>query len=101
MAVSPAELPRFNLPWRASVWVRGGGELTLGGVAPDGQQRIEVVKEVRRRRRAEGDDPVLVEVGDRARLAALLEIVGRGVGVKVDGEQPTADQVGLHRLAQA
>jgi hypothetical protein len=29
--VSADELPRFNTPWRASVWCRGGGTITLGG----------------------------------------------------------------------
>ena len=56
---------------------------------------------MRRGRRAEGDEAMLVEIGDGSRLAALLEIVGRGVGVKMHGEQAPADQVGLHRLAQA
>ncbi|MCX5659660.1 MAG: hypothetical protein NTW19_08060 [Planctomycetota bacterium] len=31
MPIPAGELPRFNLPWRASVWVRGGGSLSLGG----------------------------------------------------------------------
>ncbi|MCE9591198.1 MAG: hypothetical protein K8S99_11815 [Planctomycetes bacterium] len=55
MPVSPAEMARFNLPWRATVWVRGGGSLTLIGLnekekhatatAPAGNQwqKIEVV----------------------------------------------------------
>lgn len=53
MPVSEADMPRFNLPWRASVWVRGGGSLSFLGVknknnavtAPAGDQwqKIEVV----------------------------------------------------------
>ena len=38
-------------------------------LAPDRQQRIEVVEEMRRGRGAESDQPVLVEILDRARLA--------------------------------
>ena len=30
--ISEEELPRFNTPWRASVWCRGGGTISLGGV---------------------------------------------------------------------
>lgn len=30
--VSEQELPNFNQPWRASVWVRGGGSIKLGSV---------------------------------------------------------------------
>ena len=37
---------------------------------------------MRRRRRAEGDEVVVVEILDLARLRTLLEIVGRGVGVE-------------------
>lgn len=29
--LSADEVPRFNTPWRASVWCRGGGSITLGG----------------------------------------------------------------------
>lgn len=51
MVIAPADLPKFNLPWRASVWVRGGGTLTLGGISqkagPDtpanAWQKLEVV----------------------------------------------------------
>ena len=48
MPVAAADLPRFNLPWRASVWVRGGGTLNLGGVtaaadaAAKGWQQLSV-----------------------------------------------------------
>jgi hypothetical protein len=69
-------------------------------VAPDRQQRIQIIEEMRRRRRAECDQTVIVEILERARLAALLQIFGRGVGVEMHGEQPAADEVGLHRLAQ-
>ncbi len=30
MTVATSEVARFNLPWRASVWVRGGGRISLG-----------------------------------------------------------------------
>ena len=43
---------------------------------------------------------MVVEIGDRSRLAALFKIVGRGVGVEMHGEQTPANQVWLHRLAQ-
>ena len=75
------------------------GRAGILGIAPDRQQRIEVVEEMRRGRRAERDQAMMVEIVDGSRLAALLEIIGRGVGVEMHGEQAPADQVGLHRLA--
>ncbi len=71
------------------------------GVAPEGQKRIEIVEKVGRGRRAESDQMMAVEVLDVARLRAPLEVVGRSVGVEMHGEQPPADDVGLHWLAQA
>ena len=54
-----------------------------------------------RHRHAEGDDAVLVEVGEGLGPAELLEIGRRGVEVHVHREQLPLDQVGLGRLAQA
>ena len=70
-------------------------------VAPEAQERVEIVKEMGGRRRAESDQMVLIEILDLARLRMLSQIVGRRVGVEVHGEQPAPDQVRLARLAQA
>ena len=54
-----------------------------------------------RRRRAESDQMVLVEVLDFAGLRVLSQIVRRGVGVEMHGEQAASNQVRLARLAQS
>ena len=54
-----------------------------------------------RRRRAERDETMVVEILDLARLRVLSQIVGRRVGVEVHGEQPAPNEVRLTRLAQA
>jgi hypothetical protein len=54
---------------------------------------------MRGHRLAEGDDAMLVEVGDRVRPAMLGDI-GRGrEQVEMDREEPALDEVGLLRLA--
>ena len=57
--------------------------------------------EMRRHVAAEQNQAMLVELLVRARRAETLEIVGRGIGVEMHGEQLALDQVRLRRLAQA
>ena len=71
------------------------------GIAAQAQKRIEIIEEMGRRRRAEGDQAVLVEVFGFSGLRVLSQIVGGRVGVKVHGEQPAPDQVRLARFAQS
>ena len=81
-----------------------GGDMRrarIARVAPDRQQRIQVVEKMARRRRAEGEQAMVVEIADRARLAIALQIIGRRIGVEMDGEQAAADEVGLRGFAQA
>ena len=47
------------------------GDARILRIAPDGQQRIEIVEKMRRGRRAEGDEMMVVEILDRARLAGV------------------------------
>ena len=56
---------------------------------------------MRRHIAAQHDDAVLVEIVVGARRAETLEVIGRGIGVEMHGEQLALDQIGLGRLAQA
>ena len=70
-------------------------------VAAQVQKRVEIVEEMGRRRRAEGEEVVLIEIFGLARLRVLFQIVRGRVGVEVHGEQAPPDQVRLARLAQS
>ena len=71
------------------------------GSRPKVEQRVEIVEQMGRSRRAEGDEMMVVEILDLARLRRRLEIVGRSIGMEMHGEEPAPDKVRLHRLAQA
>ena len=69
------------------------------GVAPQAQKRIEIVQEMSCGGRSESDQMVLIEILDLTRLRAPPQIVGRGVGVEMHGEQAAPNQVRLAWLA--
>ena len=55
---------------RAEIVDRDLRRARILGVAPEGQERIEIVEEMGRGRRAEGDQMMVVEILDAARLRA-------------------------------
>src|SRR5450432_3556178 len=73
----------------------------IARVAPDRQQRIKVVEKMAGGGGAKSQQPMRVEIFDRAWLAVALQIIGRSVGVEVDIEQAASDEVRLQRLFQA